>query len=45
MAWFLYDRDLRHERVKLLETAEALPRPPQASEMENFAAIVDDKSR
>ena len=45
MAWFLYDRDLLHERVKLSETAEALPRPPQASEMENSAAIVNDKSR
>ena len=39
MDWFLYDRDLRHERVDLVY-CRGVARTPQTSKTESFATIV-----
>ena len=42
MEWFLYDRDLRYERVNDIVIALLFKEPPQTSEMEYFATIVNN---
>ena len=39
MAWFLFDRGIRHERVK--EEPESYSEPGQTSKMNIFAKIVN----